>query len=320
MAVIAIDVGGTSMKSAMVSDDGKMNDTIIEPTQKQNPDQVLQQIADHISRITSSASDSIQGVGLSIPGVVDPSNGTVAYPPNLPHWTEIAVTEILRDRHHIALPLAIENDAHAAAWGAQKFGTARHDDSFILISLGTGVGGAIVIDRQLYRGTHGMAGEIGHMIIQADGPISSAPTKGTLEAHLGHAFLSRYAYRRIQDHTDHDLRSICSNPDQSVDLKMLTQAADQGSALARQIWAQAGRWLGAGLINLVHLLDIRTFIITGGVAQAGDWLLDPAQAILQEQLLEPYRSQITLKRAPQPEQLGILGAAALIMNQLEAGQ
>ncbi|MGM0587936.1 MAG: ROK family protein [Bacteroidota bacterium] len=320
MYVIALDVGGTNLKAAIVDSQGQLSYSTQEPTNTSSPTALIHQIAGKLGELQSHDKFEIAGIGIAMPGMINLERSVVSNPPNFPGWKQINLVQQLKKELSLTIPIALENDANAAALGSLRFGLGKQHDSFILITLGTGVGGAIIMDGKLYRGPTGMAGEMGHMIIQADGPASHAPTRGTLEAFLGQRFLTRWAMEQIKKHPDNSLYDLVQKQSDSFELSTLTAAAQSGNSLAIQLWSEAGRWLGLGLTNLVHLLDIRTFIFAGGIANAGDLLLQPARQTMDRQLMLPFRSNLHLLTETPAEQLGIHGAAALILNQLEAGQ
>jgi glucokinase len=318
MQVLAIDVGGTHLKSALVAPSGGFTDFQKEPTiWDEGPKALLDQLADRITTYRTRQPDLPIGIG--IPGMVDPSRRRVSHPPNFPGWATIDVVDELHQRLPDPPDIVLDNDANVAALGSHRFGRGRDFHDFILLTLGTGVGGGIILNDQLYRGSHGMAGEIGHMIIQAEGARSNAATQGTLEAYLGQRFLSRRAEEVLQKHPESSLHHILQQEGQELQPHHISKAAREGDQVARRIFSEAGKFLGYALINLVHLFDVRTFLFSGGVAHAGDLLLDPARVILQQQLMPPFRSDIQLLVEQEPENLGLRGAAALAFQQLEGG-
>lgn len=319
MQALAIDVGGTQIKAAIVDRSGEIEDQTKRPTLYENgPEAVIDQITQLINRWI--AKHKICGVGIGMPGMIDSQQRRISNPPNFPNWTTIDLIDELERRLSKSLPLFLDNDANAAALGSKYFGLGHKHSHFVLLTLGTGVGGGIIINNKIYRGEQGMAGEIGHMILQTDGASSRAVTRGTLEAYLGQRFLSKSAEKVISEHPNSYLYERVVKGDAPLEPRHLTEAADEGDDIAIQILANAGRKLGAALVNLTHVLDIRTFIVAGGVAQADHWLLEPARTFLQEQLMPPYRSNITLQKESEPALLGLRGAAALVYDQLEAGQ
>jgi glucokinase len=239
---------------------------------------------------------------------------TVKSPPNLPGWKDENVYDELKKR--TGLDSVIENDANLAALGSARFGKGENFDSFIMITLGTGVGGGIIFDNKIYRGTTGMAAELGHVIIDYHGPLSNSNTRGGVEAYLGQRFLSRYAADAIRQNTDNPLYEKFNRDFDKLEPIDLFHAAKAGNELAITILRKTGEKLGYALVNYIHILDIRKVIVSGGVAKAGDYILKPAKETASRLLMPPFVEDFEILYESLGNDAALLGAASLAFEEL----
>ncbi|MGN8225315.1 ROK family protein [Gracilimonas sp. BCB1] len=311
MKAIGVDLGGTNIKAAVVDDEKGIVEQVTTPTQaKLGKDHILNRIAETIGDLNRKY--EIIGIGLGLPGMVSKDQTTVKHPPNLPGWTVVKAAEEITQR--TGIPCKIENDANIAAIGSLHFGVGRNFDSFIMITLGTGVGGGIIIDRNIYKGTQGMAGELGHVIIDYHGPLSNSVTRGTVEAYLGQRFLSRFATDLITQNPSNELYEKFSNDFEKLEPIDLTNAAKEGNELAIEILAKSGQRLGYAVINYVHMMDIRKIVVSGGVSKAGDFLFEPARDIVRKHMMEPFKEGFELVYEDLGNDSALLGAAGLAFD------
>jgi glucokinase len=269
MKAIGVDLGGTNIKAAVVDRENGIVEQVTRPTQANlGREHLLDRIGETISDLVKK--NEIVGIGMGLPGMVSKDQTTVKNPPNLPGWEVVNAAEELTKR--TGLPCKIENDANIAAIGSMHFGVGQKFDSFIMVTLGTGVGGGIIYNKKLFKGTEGMAGELGHVIIDYHGPLSNSVTRGTVEAYLGQRFLSRFATDMILQNPSNPLYKKFSSDFDKLEPVDLTNAAKQGNELAVEILAKSGSRLGYAIINYVHMMDIRKIVVSGGVSKAGDFL------------------------------------------------
>lgn len=308
MKAIGIDLGGTNLKLAVVDREAGIVEKISVSSQAgEGPGPMLDLISKKVLEL--AAGHSIIGIGLGLPGMVSKDQTTVSYPPNLKGWKVVKAADEITKRTGIACK--IENDANVAALGSLHFGAGKNFDDFIMITLGTGVGGGIIINKELYKGPFGMAGELGHTIIDYKGPASNGVTKGTIEAFLGQRFLSRLAAEEIKKYPQDPLFKEFSNNFEQLEPVHLTQAAREGNKLAKEILRTSGERLGYAVINFTHILDIRKYIISGGVSKAGDLLLQPAREIVEKQMMLPFKDGFELIFEDLGNDGALLGAAGL---------
>lgn len=311
MKAIGVDLGGTNIKAAVVDKDKGIIEQVTTPTQANlGREHLLDRISETISSLVKM--HDIIGIGMGMPGMVSKDQTTVNNPPNLPGWISVNASEEIRKRTGIACK--IENDANIAALGSMHFGVGQKFDSFIMITLGTGVGGGIIYEKKLFKGTEGMAGELGHVIIDYHGPLSNSVTRGTVEAYLGQRFLSRFAADLISQNPSNALYKKFVNDFDKLEPVDLTNAAKQGNELAIEILAKSGQRLGYAIINYVHMMDIRKFVVSGGVSKAGDFLFEPAKQIVQKHMMEPFKKGFEVVYEDLGNDSALLGAAGLAFD------
>lgn len=315
MIAIGIDLGGTNIKAALVQKEKGILEKISIPTEAdRGKDHVFDRIALAIGSLLKKSPAPPIGVGLGSPGVVSLDRTTVSNPPNLPGWQTVRVVEEVHKR--TGLPCIVDNDANLAALGSSRFGVGKNFDSMIMITLGTGVGGGIIFNRQLFRGTTGSAAELGHVIIDYHGPLSNSNTRGGIEAYLGQRFLSRYAADLIRQQPENPLFELFSNRFEELEPVDLFEAAENGNDLAAEILAKSGEKLGFAIVNYIHILDIRKIVVSGGVAKAGEWLTGPAKKAALKYLMPPFRDGFEILYEPLGNDAAIYGASSLALEHL----
>ncbi len=315
MIAIGIDLGGTNVKTALVD----VNDGFIKlhsfPTEaNKGKEYVLNNIASQVKKLIGNGEYSPIGIGMGMPGMVTLDRKKVKNPPNLPGWKVENVADEITKR--TGLPCVIENDANLAALGSSTFGVGKNFSDFIMITLGTGVGGGIIINNKIYRGSTGAAAELGHVIIDYHGPLSNSNTRGGVEAYLGQRFLSRYAADLIRQDPDNPLYKKFSENFNTLEPVDLSKAAESGNELAIEILKKSGQKLGYAIVNYVHILDIRKIVVSGGVAKAGKLLLDPATETAKTFLMPPFLEDFEIIYESLGNEAAILGAASLAFAEL----
>ncbi|MBN1929807.1 MAG: ROK family protein [Chlorobiaceae bacterium] len=319
---IGIDLGGTNIKTAVIDEAAGILFEDAQPTDSAaGPDGVIRQLALLASDLYQQASESLDagdfaGVGLGAPGAVDAAQGMLSYPPNLPGWGRYPLRDRLRQRleeaHGLSVPVLVENDANAAAYGEAVYGGGSAFRDFMLVTLGTGVGGGIILDRKLYRGPTGTAGEIGFMIIDFEGSSVHAGVRGTIESLIGKERIVELACREGGEQgLSPRLMQLCSLNVDGLSPRHLEQAAREGDRFALQIWHRVGEILGVGLANVTALMDIRKFVIGGGISAAGELIFEPALMQLHRSTLPSMHDGLEIVPARLGNKAGMYGAAAL---------
>ena len=319
---LGIDLGGTAIKAAVVCEKrGILADRRFLTDTASGPAGIVAQLATIIADLYRDASktnepDNFAGAGLGAPGAVDTVNGVLSYPPNLPGWSIFPLRDELRNcmeqQQGLSIPVSIDNDANAAAFGEAVYGAGREFRDFLMVTLGTGVGGGIVLDRKLYRGAHGTAGELGFMILDFEGPSLHAGIRGTLESLIGKKAIVACASRMIEASQSGSTSShLCGHDYTKLSPRHLEQAAIAGDEVSLALWHRVGSILGVGLANVAVLMDIRKFVIGGGISGAGNLIFVPAFEQLRRSMLPSMHEGLEIVPAQLGNKAGMYGAAAL---------
>ena len=314
---VGVDLGGTNLKVALVERDaGILRQSSLPSEAHAGPERVLDRIEQGVREISDGY--RVQGIGIGAPGVVSLDRSTVSKPPNFPGWDTVHLPNRLAERLDARLhrPILVENDANVAGLGSAYYGAGVPYDSFVMVTLGTGVGGAIIVDGRLFRGTTGAAGEIGHMSIDYEGPYSRAGVAGAIEAYLGQKFLSNHARYQLLAR-DTGLHQTAGHDLSEMTPEHLHEAAEAGDEGAREVLAWAGHKLGVLMASIVNLLDIRTFVVGGGVSQAGSFLFDPARQALLRSVMPSMSDGVQIVRETRGNDVALLGAARLVFEHLD---
>ncbi|HOJ05956.1 MAG: ROK family protein [Ignavibacteriota bacterium] len=308
---LGVDIGGTNIKIGIVSDRGKLIKSHSVKTQPESgPKKVISNICKGIDEILEKNKLKIQGIGVGCPGVVQIKKGIVENAPNLPGWKNVKLGQILKNKY--GYKIHIENDANAAAIGELIFGAGKKFDSFVMVTLGTGVGGGIVFDKKIFRGEFGAAGEVGHISIDINGPKCNCGSTGCIEAYAGNAYLREIVRSELPEHRDSEIWKLIENDLSKVSPKIIQLAAEKNDAYAKFVIERMGRQLGAALASLSNLLDISTFIIGGGVAGFGKPLFDSTRKTIANRVLLPLRQRVLVIPAKLKNEAGIKGASSLV--------
>jgi len=272
---IGIDVGGTKLLGGVVDENGNVLSHARSETPREGGRKLLQNIADLAKELI--ADNKIQAVGLSAAGFVSSDRKTMLAAPNIADWNGVNLDKELNEL--IGLPVVIENDANAAAWGEAKFGAGKNQDHAMLLTIGTGIGGGLVVNGDLYRGAFGVAAEFGHLRVVPEGHLCGCGARGCFEQYASGNALLRHAREAIAASPEL-ARNLLSRGDGSVNGltgTAITDAARDGDPVALAAFNTTAQWLGAGIASLSVLLDPRFVIIGGGVIDAGDILLKPTR-------------------------------------------
>ena len=308
---VGVDLGGTNIKIGIVSDKGKLVKSISIKTEADcGPKTVIANIIKGVETIISKNKLKIQGIGIGCPGVVSIKKGIVENAPNLPGWKNVKLGPIIKEKFSYRVHL--ENDANAAAIGELMFGAGKKFDSFVMVTLGTGVGGGIVFNKKIFRGEFGAAGEIGHISIDVNGPKCNCGSTGCIEAYAGNSYLKEQIRSELKDYPDSKVWKLIENDLSKVSPRIIQAASEKKDAYAKFVIERMGKQLGTALASLSNLLDISTFIIGGGVAGFGKPLLDSARKTISERVLLPLRQRVLVIPAKLQNEAGIKGASSLV--------
>jgi glucokinase len=307
---IGIDVGGTKVLGGVVDENGKVIATARKDTPREGGSALTQSIADIAQELMQN--HHIESVGVSAAGFVSSDRKTMLATPNIADWNGVNLDEELTKL--IGLNVIIENDANAAAWGEAKFGAGRNQAHMMMLTVGTGIGGGVVVNGALYRGAFGIAAEFGHMRVVPDGHLCGCGARGCFEQYASGNALLRHAREAISASPE-IARNLLSRGDgtvQGLTGKAITEAARDGDPVALAAFNTAGQWLGAGIATLAVILDPACVVIGGGVIDAGEILLKPTREALERTMpfagKHPYPEIIAAELG---NEAGLVGVADL---------
>ncbi len=307
---IGVDVGGTKVLAGVVTAGGEVLATARRDTPADDVGKTLQFLIEVITEL--AALHRAQAVGIGAAGWIDESRSRVLFAPNLA-WRDEPLRERIADQ--IGLPVVVENDANAAAWAEFRYGSARDvTDSMALFTVGTGIGGGLVLGGRVWRGAHGMAAEMGHARVVPEGRLCGCGRTGCLEQYASGSALVKAARQRAQadPETAHRLLDLAGGQVEAINGPLVTQAAREGDPAARRAFAEIGRWLGSGMADLVQVLDVEIVVVGGGVVEAGELLLAPARAAFVDQLAARSSLPVApIVAARMGNLAGVVGAADL---------
>ena len=306
---IGIDVGGTNVKIALV-DDGKIIYSNSVPTYAQmgyeyTVNNIKQAIKDLMKETETTAAD-IKGIGFDFPGQVDYKTGVVKLAPNIPGWVNVPIAQMIEEAFHI--PTRIDNDVRCAALGEMNFGAGKGCQNFVCITVGTGIGSGLVVNGQLVRGAANAAGEIGHIKLQMkDGPICGCGDTGCLEAFASGPSIVAMAQDYLKSGKSTKFREMAG--DGEITPYIVAKAAEAGDPVAKRIFTIIGEYVGMGLVSVINLLNPEKVIIGGGVAEAGDLLLEPIRKTINERAMVVARESVEIVPAELGNSAGVIGAS-----------
>ena len=306
---VGVDVGGTKVAAGLVDEAGTILRRTRRPTPSASPDDVEDVIAECVQELAAGV--EVEAVGIGAAGFVTADRATVLLAPNL-SWRD----EPLRDdvAKRTGLPVVVENDANAAAWGEYRFGAGRGEEHLVLVTVGTGIGGGIVLDGALHRGRHGIGGEIGHMQMVRDGRRCGCGLRGCWEQYSSGRALLHEARDIAGSQREYGRRllELGGGTLEGIESVEVTQAAREGDPAALECFAVVGGWLGQGMADLAAVLDPGVFLLGGGVSDAGDLLLVPAREAFRARLTGAgSRPEAEVRLAELGNDAGIVGAADL---------
>jgi len=302
---IGIDLGGTNIKGGLVDDEGKIVYNVIVPTEaKLGWSRVLDNIKKVVSQFIER--NGVKAIGIGVPGPVDFKNGVVRSMPAISDAKDInVVNELVKE---FGIPVFVDNDANNFAIGELVFGAAKGKREVIGITLGTGIGGGIIINRELYRGANYYAGEVGHIVIVPNGVQCNCGKFGCWEAYGSATAMIKkalsYKSRKI-------LTKLSEYPDERIDAKLIIDLAKNGDEFCMNIVDEAFKYIGLGIASLVNIFNPEMVVIGGGVSLAGEFLLSRVRNYAMENIMPPLREGLEIVLARSGNNAGILGSAAL---------
>jgi len=311
MYYIGIDLGGTHMAAGVVNEDGLIVASAETPTMPKRPYQeVVKDMGMIVNKAIEKAGvalDEIKSVGIGIPGVAD-EDGNVIFCTNL-GWHDIPLSKELNK--YINKPVYIDNDATVAGWAEYQAGVSKGTKTSVFLTLGTGVGAGIVINGKLWRGTHGVASELGHTVMIADGEQCTCGKKGCMERYCSATAIIRMAKEACAKQPENAMMAACDGDTEKINAKIVFDAAKAGDAVANAVFGDYIKYLTIAVNNVVSFLDPEIIVLGGGVSKAGDFLLNSLKKKLPEYLMYPTLPCAELAIASLSNDAGIIGAALL---------
>jgi glucokinase len=289
--VVGIDLGATKIALGLIDPlDRVVAHRRVPTNASEGPEAAVERMANSIAELEEAlpAAGQIVSVGICSPGPLDHEAGMIIDPPNLTGWRNVPLQQMLVDR--LNLPVTLEHDAKAAALGEYYYGVGRAEQSMVYIVVGTGVGAAIIIDGQLYRGMHNFAGEVGHITIDRDGESCESGIRGCVQGYMCGPSLAHH-YQRLREQAE---QNRPRDDHQSITGEQVAQLAEQGDELAGQVMTQAGEALGITVASLAMVLDIELYVIGGSVVKAGDLLLEPARQTMPRYCFQSVASKVQI--------------------------
>ncbi|WP_300676380.1 ROK family glucokinase [Nocardioides sp.] len=304
---VGVDVGGTKILAGVLDESGEIRDEVRVTSPAADVDAIVGAIVGLVSELATR--HEIEAVGVGAAGYVNRERSTVMFAPNIA-WRDVDLRTAIEST--TGLPTVIENDANAAAWGEFVHGAAAEVDSSLMVTVGTGIGGGIVLDGALQRGAFGVAAEIGHLRVQPRGLLCGCGNQGCFEVYASGTALVRYAREAAVAGNAADLLARAGGDVAAINGPLVTEAAQDGDPVACAVFAELGQWLGEGIASLVDVLDPAVVVIGGGVSEAGSLLFDPAQVAFRAQLSgRGHRPEAELRLARLGNRAGLIGAADL---------
>ena len=310
---VGCDLGGTNLRAAVV--DVETGSVLIQqsiPTlARQGHEAVMQRMADLILQLLCEVGiekEAVGGIGIGVPGVLDLEKGETLFLPNLSGtWPHVPLRDTIRGL--TGIPVALLNDVRAITYGEWRFGAGRGVDTIAVFAIGTGVGGGLVINGQLHLGIGGTGGELGHQIIDFNGPRCGCGNQGCLEAYTSGPAIAAMGMKAVAQGLTTRISELCGADLNRITPKLIAEAALAGDQVANEIYEQAGYYLGIAAANMCATIGPRRIIIAGGVAQAGELLLAPIRRTVQANVHVMPVEQVEIVPAQLGINAGVIGVA-----------
>lgn len=313
---IGLDVGGTRLAAGLVERKGRIvRETKVLTPKTSGPFAIVDAIVDAVAEVSQGVHPSeIAGIGIGLPAQIDFTKQTVEFCTNLP-LAGVDMRGLVGTR--CKSPVTIDNDGNTAALGESRFGAAKGIKDFVMVTLGTGVGGGIFLGGQLYRGSRGFGGEIGHMVVQLDGPTCPCGGAGHLEAFAARPAIIRDAREAVKGFKGAGIRLLANDVPEKITAEVVIQAAREGDEAALEIMSRVGDVLGAALVGLVNLLNPQAIVVGGGIGESCPLVSERAAARIQSEALAGRRD-VRVLPAELGNDAGIVGAAALAFDESDS--
>ncbi|KPJ55484.1 MAG: hypothetical protein AMS16_04210 [Planctomycetes bacterium DG_58] len=317
--LLGIDLGGTNINVGVVDDRGTV---ITKHALPLGSPETRTDVLEGIYRATEGAlkragmkPDAIRAIGIATPGTLDIAGGVVVLASNLPDWENVALRDLVRKR--FGVPTVLENDANAAAWGEYWAGAGREVSSMVMLTLGTGIGGGIIMDGKLWHGFKDSAAEIGHVTIDYRGRKCACGNIGCLEAYASADSTVRRFIEAVKSGRPSNLERMVNERPDEVTSRLIYEEALKGDGLSRKTMEETGFYLGVGIVSILHFLNPEMVVLTGGLTGAGSMLMDPVKRVVAERAFSRSREDLEIVFARLGGDAGFIGAAGCALTGLE---
>jgi glucokinase len=316
--VVGVDLGGTKVLAGALDEEMNVHHRAQRVAHGLDQQALLEEIVALVEEVKAAADTPVEAVGFGIPCLIDQRRGMAVMAVNLP-IVDMPFRDVMSER--LGLPVFLDNDANVAALAEHRFGAAKGARNSVMLTIGTGVGGGLVLEDELYRGSIGAGAELGHMVIDIDGPPcqGACPNHGCLEAVASGTALVREAKAAAEAKPDSQLGKLAASG-REVTGALVTELAHDGDDASRDVIALIGKRLGVGIANYVNIFNPEVVVIGGGVIAAGELLLEPARAEVAERALSPSKDLAEVVPAHFANEAGMLGAAALAFDGIRGRQ
>ncbi len=315
--VVGVDLGGTNIKVGVVKATGEVVSSLSVPTEGQGgPDHVVGRMvaaALEVIKVAGLSKDRIVAVGIGAPGSMSHKKGMILTPPNLPGWKDVPVRDMVA--RGTGLPANLENDANSAAYGEFWAGGGRGTNDMVFFTLGTGIGGGVIIDGHLVRGFFDNGAELGHMIVQPGGRLCGCGQRGCVEAYASAHYTAVRAIEAIRNGEKSSLKARLDQG-QPVETPHVVQAAAAGDPLASRIWNETCRLLAVACVNMQHFSNPQKILLGGGMIGAGKYLLEPVRKYFLEFTWKAAQDYPDIDFATLGNDAGFIGAAGLALSEV----
>ncbi|MEW5956299.1 MAG: ROK family protein [Chloroflexota bacterium] len=318
---IGIDVGGTKIAAGLVNQAGEILHRYTTRAHSEKEPHFVIEAIEQVYRVIMAETQlepaQIEAVGLGFPGNTNGPAGIVLVCSNLPAWNHVPLRDIVSER--IGVPVVLDNDTNMAAVGEHRYGAGRGTRNMVYLTFSTGYGFGMIIKNRLYVGHTGTAGELGHVVIDIGGPPCTCGKNGCIMAYASGIGMSRMAYERLAAGAETLLRELAPADGRRISGEQIAAAAGQGDEAAREIIRTAGYYAGVGLSMIVQILNPELIVVGGGLTRIGPMLMEPAMAAMREHTQPELWDSVRVEPWQLGDDLGIVGAAAQVFAEAEAG-
>ncbi|MHB1345881.1 MAG: ROK family transcriptional regulator [Candidatus Humimicrobiaceae bacterium] len=316
--VIGIDIGGTNTRGVLTDLSGNIINYIkIKTKAKEGKETVLSKVFSVVSEIIDSSKiprEKLFGIGMSISGIINSYEGISIFCPNIPGWENYPIKKIMEKEFN--LPVGIDDSVRCAAVAEKRFGIAKDHENFIFISIGKGIGMGAFIDGKIYRGSMGLAGELGHITVSEDGPLCNCGNKGCLEAIASGPGILKRAREGIENGIVTSISREINNDFENLTVEIISKAANEGDKFAYYLINRTGEYIGIAIAAALNLFGCDLVVLWGGILECGDIILDAIKRTVKMRALEFISKRVRIEKTVLGDNIAALGAAQTFIDKL----